>query len=132
MYSSQVSSKWSEERIFIYEVFLPSSPNSRIRLKVPFHRMSQQLRQISLQGGKIISISPSNFNYGNTQANFAWWIQAITSEPKCIYFFGPFDDANEAKLNQNGYVQDLQSEGAIDINVTVKYCQPSNLTLELD
>ena len=132
MYSSQFYRQCSKERMFIYEVFLPSVRGSLIHLKVPFHQMSQKVKDISLQGGKIISITPANFSKGSIETDFAWWVEVSTSKPKCIYFFGPFVDANEAKLNEKGYLEDLQSEGAIGIKALVKYCQPSKFTIELD
>ena len=36
----------------------------------------------------------------------------------------------EAKSAQDGYIDDLQSEGALGISVKIKYCQPISLTIE--
>jgi hypothetical protein len=58
----------------------------------------------------------------------AWWVKVVTQSPRCTYYFGPFDSATEADLNQPGYVQDLQQEGATGIAVLISQCQPEYLT----
>jgi hypothetical protein len=139
MYSSGFYSKsinlknYSEERVFIYEVFLPFVKGGRVWFKVPFDRMGQQTRQIYIRGGKIISILPLTTSTSNDPpSNLAWWVEIITSQPRCFYFFGPFSSAEEAKSHQNGYIEDLLSEGAIAVDISVKYCQPRSLTIELE
>ncbi|NJO26402.1 MAG: DUF1816 domain-containing protein [Richelia sp. SL_2_1] len=47
----------------------------------------------------------------------------------CIYYFGLFDNPQEAKLNQNGYIEDLISEQASGIYVEIKKCKPNTLTV---
>ena len=37
-----------------------------------------------------------------------WWLEIITKEPYCIYYFGPFDSLKEAQLEQGGYIEDLK------------------------
>ncbi len=39
-----------------------------------------------------------------------YWVKIKTAQPKCIYYFGHFDNLQEAKINQNGYIEDLISE----------------------
>lgn len=58
----------------------------------------------------------------------AWWVKIVTEKPHCTYYFGPFDSAREADLNQPGYVEDLQQEGATGIVVLISQCQPEYLT----
>lgn len=58
-----------------------------------------------------------------------WWVKIVTETPQCIYYFGPFDSAREAKLTQSGYVEDLEQEGARGIAVLVSQYQPENLTI---
>lgn len=58
----------------------------------------------------------------------AWWVQITTDNPHCTYYFGPFEDFQEANSAQYGYVEDLQHEGAENIVVEVKQCQPEVLT----
>ncbi|HEY9674558.1 MAG TPA: DUF1816 domain-containing protein [Waterburya sp.] len=59
----------------------------------------------------------------------AWWVEIITQEPQCIYYFGPFARASEAKLLLGGYIDDLEEEGAQVIAIDIKRGQPSNLTI---
>lgn len=59
----------------------------------------------------------------------AWWIEIVTQEPACTYYFGPFISAKEAKLSQAGYIEDLEQEKAQGISVQIKQCQPLELTI---
>lgn len=132
MYNLKLNGLMSDERCFVYDVYFPSIYGGIIQLKVPFSRMSEQIRQISRQGGKIISILPLTIKRYNPQSNLGWWIEIVTDSPRCFYFFGPFDNADEAKSCQDGYLDDFRSEGAVLVDVSVKYCQPISLTIELD
>lgn len=58
-----------------------------------------------------------------------WWVEIITAVPRCTYYFGPFDDLTEARSAHSGYVEDLIGEGAKDIKVRIKRCQPQLLTI---
>ncbi|MCZ8189298.1 MAG: DUF1816 domain-containing protein, partial [Microcystis sp. LE19-338.1B] len=51
-------------------------------------------------------------------------------QPKCLYYFGPFESFSEALSYQSGYIEDLQSESALGINSEIKQCQPEVLTQE--
>jgi hypothetical protein len=64
----------------------------------------------------------------------AYWVEITTDAPACTYYFGPFLTEKEAELAQSGYVEDLKGEGAQGISLTIKRCQPSELTIfdELD
>ena len=59
----------------------------------------------------------------------AWWVEIITSQPACTYYFGTFITAKDAELSQNGYIEDLEEEKAQGIAVKIKQCQPINLTI---
>lgn len=59
----------------------------------------------------------------------AFWVEIITENPRCTYYFGPFLSKSEAATAQVGYVEDLQGEGAKNINVSIKRCKPANLTI---
>lgn len=59
----------------------------------------------------------------------AFWVEIVTDNPKCTYYFGPFMGAKEAEAAKSGYIEDLENEGAQGIAVTVKRCKPSNLTI---
>jgi hypothetical protein len=59
----------------------------------------------------------------------AYWVEIITDRPNCIYYFGPFLNLEEATSAQAGYIEDLQSEAAQGMKVTIKRCKPNNLTV---
>lgn len=60
----------------------------------------------------------------------AWWIEILTAQPKCTYYFGPFADAEEAHLASKGFVEDLESEFAQGIKIKIdRHCQPDLLTI---
>jgi Domain of unknown function (DUF1816) len=58
-----------------------------------------------------------------------WWIEIITNQPRCTYYFGPFQTHDEAKTAYPGYVEDLDGEGAQGITIVIKRCQPTELTI---
>lgn len=59
----------------------------------------------------------------------AWWVKIITKQPACTYYFGPFDNEEEAKASEYGYLQDLQAEGAQEIQVVICQGNPQKLTI---
>ncbi|MGK7930459.1 MAG: DUF1816 domain-containing protein [Microcystaceae cyanobacterium] len=59
----------------------------------------------------------------------AVWVEAKTVSPNCTYYFGPFITEKEASLAKEGYVEDLESEKAQSIQVTIKRFRPHNLTV---
>lgn len=61
-----------------------------------------------------------------------WWVVIQTAKPRCTYYFGPFESAEEATQNQAGYIEDLTEEGAQGIAVEIQQCQPQVLTIEED
>ncbi|WP_009631193.1 DUF1816 domain-containing protein [Synechocystis sp. PCC 7509] len=63
---------------------------------------------------------------------WAWWVEVVTQNPRCTYYFGPFLSINEARTAINGYVEDLEQEGATEINLQVKRCKPQSLTIAED
>jgi Domain of unknown function (DUF1816) len=62
----------------------------------------------------------------------AWWVEIVTQNPRCTYYFGPFLSADDAKVAIKGYVEDLEMEGAQGIAVNVKRCKPNALTISED
>lgn len=62
----------------------------------------------------------------------AWWIEIVTQKPRCTYYFGPFLTAKDAQAAKGGYLEDLETEGAIGIDVFIKRCKPKELTIEDD
>lgn len=59
----------------------------------------------------------------------AWWVEIITVQPSCVYYFGPFNQPDEAQAACPGYLEDLQNEGAQQLKVDIKYCRPKDLTI---
>lgn len=60
----------------------------------------------------------------------SWWIEIKTESPSCTYYFGPFNDANEAETYKAGYIEDLEQEGAQRIQAQVMRCSdPEKLTI---
>jgi hypothetical protein len=62
----------------------------------------------------------------------AWWVEIVTQNPRCTYYFGPFLTSSDAKLSSIGYIEDLEIEGAQGISVNIKRCKPHNLTIAED
>lgn len=58
-----------------------------------------------------------------------YWIEVKTGNPNCIYYFGPFLTRQEAKLAEAGFIEDLESENAENIQAEIKRCQPQELTI---
>ncbi|MEY3826797.1 MAG: hypothetical protein RLZZ148_1614 [Cyanobacteriota bacterium] len=97
------------------------------------------MERITRLGGKIISIKPLTLASSLpwwaevTTENppcLPWWAEVTTENPPCLYYFGPFDSSQEAAAHQDGYVEDLQNEGAINIKIELKQSQPLILTVE--
>lgn len=59
----------------------------------------------------------------------SWWLEIATKAPPCTYYFGPFKSVREAQLHQQGYIEDLQQEGAKGIAVRLEQGQPKILTI---
>jgi hypothetical protein len=62
-------------------------------------------------------------------STFAWWVKIDTANPPCVYYFGPFDSSKEARLTQDGYIEDLEEEKSQIVSVEIKYCKPKELTI---
>jgi Domain of unknown function (DUF1816) len=63
----------------------------------------------------------------------AWWIEILTAQPKCTYYFGPFAGAWEAKVASKGFIEDLEGEFAKGITIKIdRHSQPDLLTIEHD
>lgn len=63
----------------------------------------------------------------------SWWVKITTAEPDCIYYFGPFDKETEAKQSTPGYVEDLEGEGAQNIQISFQQsAKPEKLTIEAE
>jgi hypothetical protein len=62
----------------------------------------------------------------------AYWVEVKTDHPPCTYYFGPFLSVQEADTEKEGYCEDLELEGAKGIQVEVKRCRPTQLTITDD
>ncbi len=62
----------------------------------------------------------------------AWWIEVLTAQPNCTYYFGPFVDKKQAQGSIPDYVEDLEHEFAQGIQAQVKRCKPDKLTIDHD
>ena len=58
-----------------------------------------------------------------------YWVEITTKQPDCIYYFGSFDNYEEAQTMQHGYIEDLKSEKAVGIEAEIKRCLPTKLTI---
>jgi|GEM_PF-1234388 len=135
------SLNFADSTVFLYEVInlpqkdnlnkleYPSNRSARVFIKVPKSRMSIETRRINRMGGTIVSIRPVNDVNGKVNVRLPWWVEILTTKPQCIYYFGPFDTAQEAESYKTGYLEDLQEEGAEGITFQIKQCQPSDLTI---
>ncbi|MGI0482559.1 DUF1816 domain-containing protein [Geminocystis sp. CENA526] len=59
----------------------------------------------------------------------ACWLEISTEAPRCTYYFGPFLNAQDARMSQDGYIEDLTEEGAKGIMVAIKRFKPRDLTI---
>jgi hypothetical protein len=64
-----------------------------------------------------------------SRSDSLWWIEIMTTKPVCLYYFGPFSNLEEAEIACPGYVEDLKTEAAQGINIEIKRCKPSVLTV---
>jgi hypothetical protein len=95
--------------------------------------MTQEMQRITHQGGKIIRIIPLSSETRETlhpNLHLPWWVEITTTEPRCVYFFGPFENEQEAQIFKPGYLEDLEGEDAQGISCCIKQCQPQILTQE--
>jgi hypothetical protein len=51
-----------------------------------------------------------------------WWLEIKTSQPNCTYYFGPFESETEAESLKGGYIEDLEAEGAQNIQFSLMQC----------
>jgi hypothetical protein len=61
-----------------------------------------------------------------------WWIEILTAQPLCLYYFGAFTSHQEVQQLQAGFIEDLLLESATILSANIRFCQPSQLTLTRD
>lgn len=59
----------------------------------------------------------------------AHWVEITTITPSCTYYFGPFASRSSAEDAHLGYLEDLKGEGAQGIEIVIKQCKPTTLTI---
>jgi hypothetical protein len=62
----------------------------------------------------------------------AYWVEVVTDNPHCIYYFGPFTTRRQARQSEPGYLEDLEQEGAHVLLTKVQRCRPQSLTVFQD
>lgn len=67
-------------------------------------------------------------SFNSNPKNTPWWIEVYTTNPQCLYYFGPFASFEEARQNRTGYIDDLFEEKAQGIQWQIKQTQPQALT----
>lgn len=90
---------------------------------------SPEVATAELSGDTSPTPSSQEFSAPNTGNDTPWWVRIITQTPRCTYFFGPFDSAQEAQEHKSGYLEDLEQEGAQGIEVLVLQDRPETLTI---
>lgn len=61
----------------------------------------------------------------------SWWIVILTNSPNYLYYFGPFDSYWESEWSKTGYIQDLEQEKSIIVNIEINQCQPKRLDMPI-
>ncbi|GBO56330.1 hypothetical protein APA_4660 [Pseudanabaena sp. lw0831] len=61
-----------------------------------------------------------------------WWIEILTAQPLCLYYFGAFTSHQEVNQLKSGFIEDLLLESATILWVDIRFCQPSHITLTRD
>ncbi len=59
----------------------------------------------------------------------SWWVEVTTAKPSCTYYFGPFQNHQEAEMMRPAYIEDLEMEEAKEIQAVIKRCKPDELTV---
>jgi Domain of unknown function (DUF1816) len=62
----------------------------------------------------------------------AYWLEVVTENPQCLYYFGPFTTSEQARQAEPGYLEDLEQEGAHILLTKVQRCRPKSLTVFQD
>ncbi|WP_233258197.1 DUF1816 domain-containing protein [[Phormidium] sp. ETS-05] len=66
----------------------------------------------------------------NNRANtWGWWVEIVTLEEPCTYYFGEFETKHEAEEAKHSYIQDLREEGHQNMLVQIRLCLPEKLTV---
>jgi len=69
-----------------------------------------------------ITVSDSLYELG-------WWLEILTAQPLCLYYFGAFTTRQEAESQQAGFIEDLLQENALILSTNLQFLQPHQITL---
>jgi len=69
-----------------------------------------------------ITVSNSSYELG-------WWLEILTAQPLCLYYFGAFTTRQEAESQQDGFIEDLLQENALLLSTNLQFLQPNQITL---
>jgi len=58
-----------------------------------------------------------------------WWIEILTAQPLCLYYFGSFMTHQEAESLKQGFIEDLLLENALIMATDIRFFRPQQLTL---
>lgn len=72
-----------------------------------------------------ITVSNSSYELG-------WWLEILTAQPLCLYYFGAFTTRQEAESQQDGFIEDLLQENALILSTNLQFLQPKEITLTGD
>jgi hypothetical protein len=71
----------------------------------------------------------SQITLDNSNHELGWWLEILTAQPLCLYYFGAFETRLEATSLQRGFIEDLLQENALILSTNLQFLQPSQLTL---
>jgi len=60
------------------------------------------------------------------------WVKISTLKPKCVYYFGSFNNKSEAIDALPGYIEDLEGEEAEGISIEIERKFPRQLTISAE
>ena len=61
-------------------------------------------------------------NFGN-KLGLAWWAKIETDQPNATYWYGPFITKRSLKENMSSFINDLSSEGSLNIKHSLIRCK---------
>ena len=61
-------------------------------------------------------------NFGN-KLGLAWWAKIEATQPRTIYWYGPFITKRSLKENLSSFINDLTDEGSTNIKYSLIRCK---------
>lgn len=79
---------------------------------------------------RLIRMPVMNGDRDKIPANtWGWWVEIVTLEEPCTYYFGEFETHHEAEVAKDSYIQDLREEGHQNMLVQIRLGIPEKLTV---